>query len=225
MRSLAVVGADGAGRRRVGQREEFAVLYFDAFPGRVADNARKTAGSVFGEDLWKPVMPTKCVGIDGRIGDQAVAVDDVLGQIGQGLAPAGRANPKRKLCDLDRLMREVDPVQVPAEDPVGDCVLVLYHVGVRHSGAGEAVNDRLVVGIERLVGPDQECTRSARGIANRDGQQVVEARLPVLRRFETSWPLPNSGSTWCPWAIVVKRSLTNASTVRSTIKPVNAGGV
>jgi hypothetical protein len=65
------------------------------------------------------------------------------------------------LRDFNRLMRQIDAVQVVLEDQVGDRIFQLGNFLRRKSRAGQTVDDQLVVRVERFVGPDQKCAAAA----------------------------------------------------------------
>ncbi len=67
-----------------------------------------------------------------------------------------RANPQGQLRDLNRLLGQVHAEEVVIENQVGNRVFELGDIGSGHSGARQAVNDGLVVGVDGVVGADQE---------------------------------------------------------------------
>ena len=113
------------------------------------------------------------------IAHQAVAPHDVPRQIGQRVALAGGTDPEGELRDFHRLLRQIDAVQVVIEDQVGNGILQRGDLFGRHARAGQAMNDRLIVGIQGLVGADQERPRAAGRIADRNGLEDFQAGGPI----------------------------------------------
>ncbi len=121
-------GIGGGGDFGRGQREEFAFLELDAFPGRVADDAVEARFAVhIAPGQWpgakyfgEPFAPIEAGRVFFRVMHEAVAVDDVARQRGERLARRGRANPERELRDLDGFGRKVDAVEIVVEDERGD---------------------------------------------------------------------------------------------------------
>ncbi len=75
---------------------------------RVADDHIEAAG---GEDFGEGGLPVEGLGVDGGVGDDAVALADGVVEGGEGLAVGGGFDPEAELADLDGLGVEVHAVE------------------------------------------------------------------------------------------------------------------
>jgi len=122
-------------------------------------------------------LPVEAGGVDGRVVDERVAVDDVLRERGQGLAFGRGADPKGELGDLDRFGREVDAGEVLLEDEVRD--LVLEFVGIGRVRLFEVADHLEVAMLQYVIGLEQERAGAASGVDDFQVLQDFEAAAPV----------------------------------------------
>ena len=94
---------------------------------------RLEACATGGKDFGEALLPVDGVGVDGGVGDERVAVDDVVAEGGEGLAGVGGLDPEGELGDLDGLGGEVDPVEVVVEDAPGGRVVRVLSLPIRRT--------------------------------------------------------------------------------------------
>ena len=118
----AAGGADGAGDFGAEKaKNSRSCSFIRSHGGLPMTQSKPPPGAV--EDGWGRPLASRAPADARRVGNQAVAADDVMRQVGQGSAAAGGANPQGQLGDLDGLLRQVHAVEVVGQDEVGDGVV------------------------------------------------------------------------------------------------------
>ena len=93
--------------RLVGRQQFLPVV------GRVAADDIEAA---LGEDFGEGGLPIKCLGMDRRVVDDAVALADGVVEAGQQFAAGGGLDPEAELSDLDGLPVQVHAVEIVLQD-------------------------------------------------------------------------------------------------------------
>jgi len=100
--------------------------------------------------------------VDVGVIDEGVAAVDIVGEVGEGFAGAGGADPECEAGDFDGFGGEVHAVEIVLEDEVWVLIAKLSCVfGIL---GDEVAGDVVVEFVEAFVGGDEECAGAAGGV-------------------------------------------------------------
>ena len=111
-----------------------------------------------GENLGKRGLPVKCIGVNRRIADDAVAFADGVVEAGQLLAARGGLDPQAKLADLDGLGVKIHTVKVVLQDLPVEVEEGALAAQFLQPGVGSFID-----GVELVEGLDEKSAAAAGG--------------------------------------------------------------
>jgi len=76
-----------------------------------------------GEDVGEGFLEIEGAGVYVGVVDEAVAAEDIMGEVGEGFSPGGGSEPESELGDFDGFGGEVHAEKVIVEDKIGDLVV------------------------------------------------------------------------------------------------------